>query len=117
MRQIRTALDSYRQNVKDGRIEAAADASGYLPDLDALWQGVDDKAKPSASKLYFLHRLPRDLFFPIRQRRWRPPGACAATPARPTPPRPRARARRIQRLFAIARQRPPRRALSRMVNR
>lgn len=64
LRQIRTALDSYRQNVKDGRIEAAADASGYPPDLDALWQGVDDRTKPDASKLYFLRRLPRDPFFP-----------------------------------------------------
>lgn len=64
LRQIRTALDSYRQNVKDGRIEAAADASGYPPDLDALWQGVDDRTQPDASKLYFLRRLPRDPFFP-----------------------------------------------------
>lgn len=64
LRQIRTALDSYRQNVKEGRIEAAADASGYPPDLDALWQGVDDRTQPDASKLYFLRRLPRDPFFP-----------------------------------------------------
>lgn len=64
LRQIRTALDAYRQAVKEGRIEAAADASGYPPDLDALWQGVADKTKPDASKLYFLRRLPRDPFFP-----------------------------------------------------
>lgn len=64
LRQIRTALDAYRQAVKEGRIEAAADASGYPPDLDALWKGVTDKTKPDASKLYFLRRLPRDPFFP-----------------------------------------------------
>ena len=64
LRQIRTALDAYRQAVKEGRIEAAADASGYPPDLDALWEGVPDKTKPDASKLYFLRRLPRDPFFP-----------------------------------------------------
>ena len=64
LRQIRTALDAYRQGVREGRIEAAADASGYPPDLDALWQGEADKTKPDASKLYFLRRLPRDPFFP-----------------------------------------------------
>lgn len=64
LRQIRTALDSYRQHVKEGRVEAAADASGYPPDLDALWQGVDDRTRPDAGKLYFLRRLPRDPFFP-----------------------------------------------------
>jgi general secretion pathway protein G len=64
LRQIRTALDAYRQSVKEGRIEAAADASGYPPDLNALWQGVADKTKPDASMLYFLRRLPRDPFYP-----------------------------------------------------
>jgi general secretion pathway protein G len=64
LRQIRTALDAYRQGVKEGRVEAAADASGYPPNLDALWQGVSDKTKPDASRLYFLRRLPRDPFYP-----------------------------------------------------
>lgn len=64
LRQIRVALDTYKQNVKEGRIESPADASGYPPDLDALWQGVADKTKPDASKLYFLRRLPRDPFYP-----------------------------------------------------
>ena len=64
LRQIRSALDAYRQAVKEGRIEAAADSSGYPPDLDVLWKGVPDKTKPDASKLYFLRRLPRDPFFP-----------------------------------------------------
>lgn len=64
LRQIRTALDAYRQGVKEGRIEAAADASGYPPDLDALWQGVADKTRPDASKIYLIRRLPRDPFYP-----------------------------------------------------
>ena len=64
LRQIRGALDAYKQGVDDGRIESPADASGYPPDLDALWQGVPDKTKPDASKLYFLRRLPRDPFYP-----------------------------------------------------
>lgn len=64
LRQIRGALDSYRQYVKEGRIESPADASGYPPDLDVLWQGVGDKTKPDASRIYILRRLPRDPFFP-----------------------------------------------------
>ncbi|MFP5408008.1 MAG: type II secretion system protein [Gammaproteobacteria bacterium] len=64
LRQIRTALDAYRQSVKEGRIEAAADASGYPPNLDALWQGVADKTRPDASKIYLMRRLPRDPFYP-----------------------------------------------------
>jgi general secretion pathway protein G len=62
--QIRTALDAYKQGVKEGRVESPADGSGYPPDLDALWQGVADKTKPDASKLYFIRRLPRDPFYP-----------------------------------------------------
>lgn len=64
LRQIRGALDSYRQLVKEGRIESPADASGYPPNLDVLWQGVPDKTKPDGSRIYILRRLPRDPFFP-----------------------------------------------------
>jgi general secretion pathway protein G len=64
LRQIRSALDAYKQSVKEGRIDAPADGSGYPPDLDALWKGVTDRTKPDASKLYFLRRLPRDPFYP-----------------------------------------------------
>jgi len=64
LRQIRTALDAYRQGVKEGRIESPADGSCYPPDLDALWRGAADKTKPDASMLYFIRRLPRDPFYP-----------------------------------------------------
>lgn len=64
LRQIRMALDAYKQGVKEGRVDAPADSSGYPPELDVLWKGIADKTKPDASKLYFLRRLPRDPFFP-----------------------------------------------------
>ena len=64
LRQIRTALDAYKQSVKEGHVDSPADGSGYPPDLDVLWQGVPDKTKPDASRLYFLRRLPRDPFYP-----------------------------------------------------
>jgi general secretion pathway protein G len=66
LRQIRTALDAYRQAYKEGFIEKKTieGASGYPPNLDVLWQGVANVTKPDASKLYFLRRLPRDPFYP-----------------------------------------------------
>lgn len=64
LRQIRSAIDAYKMGVKEGRIESAADASGYPPNLDVLWRGVVDKSKPAASKIYFIRRLPRDPFHP-----------------------------------------------------
>lgn len=67
LRQIRNALDAYQQAWKDGRIEAlkTEGASGYPPDLDTLWKGVQDvKQADAAKKIYFLRRLPRDPFYP-----------------------------------------------------
>lgn len=64
LRQIRTAIDAYKQAVVEKRIESPADATGYPPDLDVLWKGVADVTKPDDSKLYFMRRLPRDPFFP-----------------------------------------------------
>lgn len=67
LRQIRGALDAYRQAWREGRVEAVKTegASGYPPDLDALWKGISDVTTADASKkLYFLRRLPRDPFYP-----------------------------------------------------
>lgn len=67
LRQIRGALDAYRQAWKDGRVEAlkSEGASGYPPNLDALWTGIPDVSQAdSGKKLYFLRRLPRDPFYP-----------------------------------------------------
>lgn len=64
LREIRTAIDVYKQMTKEGRISVAADASGYPPNLDVLWEGVSDATKPDAIKLYFIRRLPRDPFHP-----------------------------------------------------
>jgi general secretion pathway protein G len=64
LRMIRGGLDAYRQSVREGRVDAPADSSGYPPHLDALWRGVADKTQPDDTKLYFLRRLPRDPFYP-----------------------------------------------------
>jgi general secretion pathway protein G len=60
LRQIRGAIDAYRQAVKEKRIASPADASGYPPDLDSLVMGVPDITRPDQQKIYFLRRLPRD---------------------------------------------------------
>ncbi|MHB1085939.1 MAG: prepilin-type N-terminal cleavage/methylation domain-containing protein [Thiobacillus sp.] len=65
LRQIRTALDAYKQSVKEGRIPKIEGGSGYPPDLDVLWIGIADATQiDAAKKLYFLRRLPRDPFYP-----------------------------------------------------
>jgi len=60
LRQIREAIDAYRQAVDDKRITKAADESGYPKSLQVLVDGVDDAKSPKKAKIYFLRRLPRD---------------------------------------------------------
>lgn len=62
LRQIRTALDAYKQAWDEGYIERRSGASGYPPTLDALVQGVDNVKTPEQDRIYFLRRLPRDPF-------------------------------------------------------
>ena len=64
LRQIREAIDAYKQAADEGRVTRAADASGYPPSLDALVHGVDDAKLPLKKSIYFLRRLPRDPFAP-----------------------------------------------------
>ena len=60
LRQIRTALDEYKDAVERGWIYASKDASGYPASLSDLVDGVDDRRNLTGGKLYFLRRIPRD---------------------------------------------------------
>ncbi len=61
LREIRTALDAYKQAVDDGRIAKVEGRSGYPPSLKVLVDGVSDiKDATSHNKMYFLRRIPRD---------------------------------------------------------
>ena len=71
LRDIRTAIDAYKQAADQGRVAKSADESGYPPSLDVLVQGVEDARSKDREKIYFLRRLPRDPTFPD-------PGAPAA---------------------------------------
>ena len=64
LRDIRSAIDAFHQAVLDKKIEVAADASGYPPDLESLVKGMPDITKPDRRPLYFLRHLPRDPFNP-----------------------------------------------------
>lgn len=60
LRQIRNAIDAYRQAVADKKIDASLEQSGYPPSLASLVDGVPNKSDPNGGKLYFLRRLPAD---------------------------------------------------------
>lgn len=64
LREIRTAIDAYRNASDQGRIARQVDATGYPPDLAALTEGVADAKTPDARKIYFLRRIPNDPFAP-----------------------------------------------------
>jgi general secretion pathway protein G len=64
LRQIREAIDAYKQATDDGPVVRTTDASGYPPSLEALVLGVDDAKLPVKKSIYFLRRLPRDPFAP-----------------------------------------------------
>jgi general secretion pathway protein G len=64
LREIRTALDAYKQAVDEGRIINSAGKSGYPPSLKVLVDGVPDASKPDQkSRIYFLRRILRDPLF------------------------------------------------------
>lgn len=64
LRQIRGALDAYKQAVDEGRVIHSAQQSGYPPSLKVLVDGVPDASSPDRKrKIYFLRRIPRDPMF------------------------------------------------------
>ena len=64
LRDIRSALDAYKRASETGHIKMEQGASGYPPDLNSLYEGVEDQMSEKKVNLYFLRRLPRDPFFP-----------------------------------------------------
>ena len=64
LRQMRDAIDAYKQAADEGRIVKVADQSGYPRSLDVLVDGVEDVRDPKKRKIYFLRRIPRDPLFP-----------------------------------------------------
>ncbi|WP_292974934.1 type II secretion system protein [Nitrosomonas sp.] len=64
LRQIRTAIDAYKQAADEGRVEKKADETGYPHELEDLELGMEDIKEPDNRKIFFIRRLPRDPMFP-----------------------------------------------------
>ncbi|MBE7526626.1 MAG: type II secretion system protein [Nitrosomonas sp.] len=63
LRQIRAAIDVYKQAADDGKIEKKADETGYPRRLEDLDLGLDNVKDPDKKKIFFMRRLPRDPMF------------------------------------------------------
>lgn len=65
LRDIRSAIDSYKRAVEDGSVARKTAESGYPPSLAVLADGVTDaKSGSTERKIYFLRRIPTDPFAP-----------------------------------------------------
>lgn len=62
--EIRTAIDAYKKAVDEGKVAKKADESGYPPNLNVLYEGVQVAGTPEKKKIFFIRRLPRDPFYP-----------------------------------------------------
>lgn len=60
LREMRKAIDAYKQAYDDGRMIKLVGESGYPPSLKALVEGVPDAKNVEKAKIYFLRRIPRD---------------------------------------------------------
>jgi general secretion pathway protein G len=63
LRQMRTAIDRFKDNVDQGRIpatEVTPGSEGYPKDLQTLVDGVSMQGDASGAKLKFLRRIPID---------------------------------------------------------
>jgi general secretion pathway protein G len=62
LREIRKAIDAYKQALDEGRVTGKVGESGYPPSLKTLVEGVTDARSADKRKIYFLRRVPRDPF-------------------------------------------------------
>lgn len=62
LRQIRQALDDYRDAGDQGRIARLPGQTPYPPTLGVLVTGVPDALDTGGRRLHFLRRIPRDPF-------------------------------------------------------
>ena len=62
LRDVREAIDAYKQASDEGRIVKRSGDSGYPKRLEELMAGVEDQKDPKKQRMYFLRRLPRDPF-------------------------------------------------------
>ncbi len=59
LRELRTAIDRYKDLYDQAKLEQKIGASGYPPSLDILVEGVELKSEPGR-KVKLLRRIPKD---------------------------------------------------------
>jgi len=57
LREIRDAIDAYKQASDDGRIVKIVGTTGYPKTLDVLVDGIDDSKSPTKAKMSGLCRM------------------------------------------------------------
>lgn len=62
LKELRTAIDAYKQAADEGHIIRKADESGYPHTLEELADGVVDSKNPNGARQRFLRRIPQDPF-------------------------------------------------------
>jgi general secretion pathway protein G len=62
LREMREAIDAYKQAFDEGRIARRIGESGYPKRLEDLVAGVEDQKNPKKERIYFMRRVPRDPF-------------------------------------------------------
>jgi general secretion pathway protein G len=62
LREIREAIDAYKDASDEGRIQKRVGESGYPRRLADLMEGIEDQKNPKKERIYFLRRMPRDPF-------------------------------------------------------
>ena len=60
LREIRTAIDRYKESADRGLIQVQLGTEGYPMSLDVLVEGVKMNNSPEGKKLKFLRRIPQD---------------------------------------------------------
>jgi general secretion pathway protein G len=60
LRELREAIDAYKEASDAGRIKKSIEESGYPPNLDMLVKGVIDEKDPQKRRIVFLRRIPLD---------------------------------------------------------
>ena len=60
LREIRVAIDAYKQASDEGRLVRKIGESGYPKRLEDLAAGIEDQKSPKRERIYFLRRIPTD---------------------------------------------------------
>ncbi|MBI4465395.1 MAG: type II secretion system protein [Acidobacteria bacterium] len=60
LREIRTAIDRYKEASDRGLFQVELNSEGYPPNLEAMVEGVPMVNSPDGKRLKFLRRVPRD---------------------------------------------------------